>query len=104
MTTALGLATGEDGSPLNGAVYCALGLAGEAGEAAEKVKKAWRNGTGIEDRRGEDIAYELGDVLWYLAACAHAVGYSLEDVAMLNVLKLASRKERSVVASEGDSR
>lgn len=102
--TALGLARGEEGSPLNGAVYGALGLAGEAGEVAEKVKKAWRNKTGLENGKAEAVAFELGDVFWYLACVATSIGYTLEQIAEMNVIKLADRAKRDKLASEGDTR
>jgi NTP pyrophosphatase (non-canonical NTP hydrolase) len=97
--TALGLAKGE-GDPYGGLVYCALALNGEAGEFAEKVKKAWRDGTRI----GEAGALELGDVLWYVAIAALNLGYTLEEIATLNVEKLRSRQDRNVLQGSGDTR
>ncbi len=90
-------------------VYPALGLAGEAGEVVEKVKKLWRN-RGItaavqmseEDKR--KIADELGDVLWYIAAMCFELGIPLEKVAAWNIEKLTDRRARGVVKSEGDNR
>lgn len=104
LRTALGLATGEEGSPLNGAVYAALGLNGEAGEVAEKVKKAWRNGTGLEGQKAENLAFEIGDTFWYLAVLANRIGYDLETIAIMNINKLADRAARQKLASEGDKR
>lgn len=82
-------------------IYAALGLAGEAGEFVDKIKKAWRNQTPI-DR--DAVARELGDVLWYITACARDIGLTLEQVAQLNIDKLADRAARGVIKSEGDNR
>ena len=81
-------------------VYPALGLAGEAGEVAEKVKKHIRDGVLNVD----DLKKELGDVLWYLAAIASDLGLNLDDVAESNLKKLRSRKERGVISGSGDNR
>lgn len=85
--------------------YPALGLAGESGEVAEKVKKMIRddNGTLTDIRRGE-IGKELGDVLWYVAAICHELGISMEDVARNNIEKLSSRAQRGALHGEGDNR
>lgn len=82
-------------------VYPALGLAGESGEFADKIKKAWRNGTLI-DR--EAALRELGDVLWYVTVAARDLDSSLEEVARMNIAKLADRAKRGVIKSEGDDR
>lgn len=95
------------GYPTIGAkfVYPALGLAGESGEVLEKIKKIFRNDDGvITDECRLSIKKELGDVLWYLAMLAHEFDFSFEDVAQLNLKKLASRLERGVVNSDGDDR
>ena len=86
-------------------VYPALGLCGEAGETAEKVKKAIRDdgGTLTEERR-EAIAAELGDVLWYVAQLATEAGLELEAIAEANIEKLSSRQRRSVLHGSGDNR
>lgn len=86
-------------------VYPALGLCGEAGETAEKVKKAIRDdgGTLTEERR-EAIAAELGDVLWYAAQLATEAGLDLEEVAEANLVKLASRQRRAALHGSGDDR
>jgi len=86
-------------------VYPALGLSGEAGEVAEKVKKLMRDRAGVldEDQRLA-LAKELGDVLWYVAQTARQAGLSLGDVAKMNVEKLRSRKERGQISGEGDDR
>jgi len=85
--------------------YMALGLAGEAGEVAEKVKKLFRDDDGnITEERKQAIILELGDCLWYLSAVAWALGTPLADVAMANRNKLISRKERGVTKGDGDCR
>jgi len=81
-------------------VYPALGLAGEAGEVAEKVKKHIRDGVLNVD----DLKKELGDVLWYLAAIAADLGLNLDDVAESNLQKLRSRQVRGVISGNGDNR
>ena len=84
-------------------MYPTLGLAGEAGEVADKVKKIIRDNKSIVKERVE-IAKELGDVLWYLAAVSRDIGVSLEDVAMMNIEKLEDRKERGTLQGDGDNR
>jgi NTP pyrophosphatase (non-canonical NTP hydrolase) len=82
-------------------VYPMLAALGELGEAAEKVKKAWRDHTilGLDG-----FLRELGDVLWYLDAAAKDVGSDLETVAQLNIDKLTDRRARGVLAGTGDYR
>ncbi len=88
-----------------GFVYPALGLAGEAGEVAEKVKKIFRDDGGeVSPEKKEEIRKELGDVLWYVAQIATEFGLKLDDVAEANLKKLFSRKERGVLAGSGDNR
>lgn len=86
-------------------IYPVLGLVGEAGEVAEKVKKIIRDNQGeiSEEKKGE-IAKELGDVLWYIAAISTDIGYELEDIAKINLEKLASRHNRGVLKGSGDNR
>lgn len=82
-----------------------LGLVGEAGEAADKVKKIIRDKGGYasaEDKAA--IAKELGDVLWYVANVARYLGFSLSDVASGNLEKLSSRKARGKLNGAGDER
>ena len=87
-------------------VYPSLGLSGEAGEIAEKVKKWIRDEGGwvITEGRRDAILKELGDPLWYIAALADDLGYTLQDVVDANVAKLTSRKERNVLNGDGDNR
>ena len=69
-------------------IVSALGLAGEAGEFANLVKKMTAHGHPFDPEALKD---ELGDVLWYLAEAATAVGLDLEEVASQNVNKLIKR-------------
>jgi NTP pyrophosphatase (non-canonical NTP hydrolase) len=85
--------------------YPALGLCGEAGEVAEKVKKTIRDDGGVlSDERREALSRELGDVLWYLAQLATEAGLELESIAADNLDKLLSRHERGVLRGSGDDR
>jgi len=82
-----------------------LGLCGEAGECAEKVKKAIRDDGGIlTPERTVALASELGDVLWYLAQLATEAGLDLDEVAQLNLDKLAARQAANVLHGSGDNR
>ncbi len=86
-------------------VYPTLGLAGEAGEVAEKIKKAIRDDQGkITDQKKSEIEKELGDVLWYAAQIATELGLTLNKVAEANIEKLYSRLERGVLTGSGDNR
>jgi NTP pyrophosphatase (non-canonical NTP hydrolase) len=85
--------------------YPALGLCGEAGEVAEKVKKTLRDDGGVlSDERRDALARELGDVLWYLSQLATEAGLDLEEIAAENLDKLLSRQERGVLRGSGDDR
>jgi len=86
-------------------VYPTLGLAGEAGEVAEKVKKLIRDDAGVlSDERRAAIAKELGDVLWYVAQVATEAGLDLDEIAAANLEKLLSRAQRGVLQGSGDDR
>lgn len=80
---------------LNNLEYPTLGLAGEAGEVANVVKKIQRDFGGIltEEIRSK-LKDELGDVLWYISACADELGLTLEQIAEYNVEKLARRHRK----------
>lgn len=86
-------------------LYTTLGLNGEAGEVAEKIKKIVRDkGSDFTQLDRDDITKELGDVLWYLAMLARSLDISLSSVANTNIAKLASRKSRGVLGGSGDNR
>lgn len=78
-----------------------LGLVGEAGEVAEKIKKKLRDGS---DVKPYEIIKELGDVVFYATALANAFGSSLAEVQHMNQEKLNSRKERGTLQGSGDNR
>ena len=85
--------------------YPALGLNGEAGEVAEKVKKCWRDNNGVfTDEINKAILKELADVLWYIWACADDMGYTLEDVILTSMKKVKERQETNTVHGSGDDR
>jgi|SRR3954451_15768596 NTP pyrophosphatase (non-canonical NTP hydrolase) len=90
---------------LGGLVYVALGLTGEAGEVANKIKKILRDSGGVlTPEKAAQIAEELGDVLWYAAQLATELGADLGQVAALNAAKLEGRALRGVLRGEGDQR
>lgn len=114
------------GSPF-GLWYCITKLAGEAGEAAEKMGKAFRDdglitllhdpvdiGNGVvettihisqlTDEKQNALILELGDILWYVAKAAAELNFSLSDIAVANLEKLRSRAERNVLQGSGDNR
>jgi NTP pyrophosphatase (non-canonical NTP hydrolase) len=91
--------------PLMGKTIWAMGVAGEAGEVLEKWKKivAYKDGK-ISDEDLQELAKELGDVVWYIAVFAQSLGLTLDDVMQRNVEKLKSRKDRGVIKGQGDNR
>ena len=87
------------------AIYPTLGLVGEAGGVADKVKKILRDKKGVFDKDSKDaIKFELGDVLWYISQLSTELGYELEEVASANLQKLSSRKNRGKIQGSGDDR
>lgn len=89
----------------NKVIYPTLGLCGEAGEVAEKVKKVFRDKGGVFDQETKEaIKFELGDVLWYIANIANDLGIDLYDVAEKNIEKLESRRQRNLIQGNGDNR
>lgn len=88
-----------------GIAYASLGLSGEAGEVAEKIKKCIRDEQGImSDERRAALKKELGDCLWYLNAMAQELDLSLTEIAEANLEKLESRQERGTLQGSGDDR
>ena len=86
-------------------IYPALGLCGESGEVADKVKKVLRdNNQEFTDDKKLEIAKEIGDVLWYCATLSNDLGYSLENIAEMNYQKLHSRQLRGKLGGSGDNR
>ena len=104
-------------------IYPALGLAGEAGEACEKIKKVMRgdlaeeiksnkqsvskwfdNAGKLQRESNARIGKELGDVLWYVANLATDLGLDLDDIATKNIDKLRDRERRNVLQGDGDHR
>ena len=86
-------------------VYLTLGLVGEAGEVAEKIKKILRDKNSvIDEETKKELAKELGDVLWYLSQLITELNLSLDEIASLNIDKLSSRKERGTLHGSGDNR
>ncbi len=88
-----------------GMIYCTLKLNGEAGEVAEKIGKILRDDKGkISDEKRIELIKELGDVLWYIANLADELSISLDDVANINLEKLAQRKANNTLHGSGDNR
>lgn len=92
-------------------IYPALGLSSEAGEVCDKIKKMIRDqdirfdGTEkLSDQQRADIIFELGDVLWYVAALSRDLGVSLNELAHMNLEKLKMRQERNKLSGSGDNR
>lgn len=86
-------------------VYVALGLAGEAGEVANKVKKILRDSDGVlSEETAEKIRAELGDVLWYTARVCDELSFDLDEIAEENIEKLVDRKRRGALKGVGDNR
>lgn len=89
----------------NNVMYTTLGLTGEAGEVADKIKKLIRDHGGVvTPTLQQELVKELGDVLWYLTALACELHVDLQDVAEANIHKLRDRKKRGVLQGEGDNR
>tara|TARA_Y100001970_G_C14253757_1_gene873632 strand:- start:3005 stop:3334 length:330 start_codon:yes stop_codon:yes gene_type:complete len=86
-------------------IYPTLGLVGESGEIAEKVKKVIRDKNGFFDEESkEGLKLELGDVLWYLSQLSCELGYSLEEIAKCNLDKLEIRLKENKIHGSGDQR
>ena len=102
---AVALVDNESDDEFKGYMAFVLGIVGEAGEVAEKFKKiTWHRAGVVNDADREELKKELGDVLWYIAALSDALGYSINDIAELNLEKLETRKKRGVLRGSGDNR
>ena len=86
--------------------YLTLGLTGEAGEIANKVKKFIRDGASKEEYLAKriEIGYEIGDVMWYCAVLAEELDMNLGHIMEKNLEKLADRKKRGKISGSGDNR
>ena len=84
----------------NGIMYCTLGLVGESGKIAQKLKKVIRGDCYFLHR--SDLALELGDVLWYVSQLASELGYDLNAIAEINLVKLREREQRNTLNGNGD--
>lgn len=85
-------------------IYPTLGLTGEAGEVANKVKKLIRDGYENNKDYREELAKELGDCLWYISILADDIGFKLSDIANSNLDKLLDRANRGKLSGSGDNR
>ena len=86
-------------------IYPTLGLVGESGEVAEKIKKVLRDNNGNFDYESKTaIKKELGDVLWYLANLCNELDFTLNEVAEENLEKLNNRLSRGKISGSGDNR
>lgn len=86
-------------------IYPTMGLAGEAGEVANKLKKIYRDRDGVIDEDAvKEVCAEIGDVLWYCAALCTDLGVGLDTVAEANLKKLQDRSGRNAVNGSGDNR
>ena len=93
----------------NNFIYPTLGLVGEAGEVADKVKKHIRDDDiktpgELSDAQKIELMKELGDVLWYISQLTSELGGDLEEIAQMNIDKLYSRMERNKIGGSGDNR
>ncbi len=84
--------------------YALIGLIGEVGEFAEKLKRVYRKDHNLDENYKHLLALELGDVLWYLTKAARELGYSLEQIAKMNIEKLEKRLKENKIRGKGDLR
>ena len=86
-------------------IYPTLGLVGEAGEVAEKVKKVIRDKKGVFDDESKlGLKKELGDVLWYISNLCTEFNFSMDDIALQNLEKLKLRAAKGKISGSGDDR
>jgi NTP pyrophosphatase (non-canonical NTP hydrolase) len=102
---ALSTAFFTGGEHIHPFAYLSIGLSEESGEVAGKIKKLFRDHSGeLTPITKKAIGNELGDTFWYLAVLADKIGYTLEDIAYLNIQKRTDRKMRNTQKGEGDDR
>ena len=82
-------------------VYAVLGLSGEVGELHSLIAKSIRDNTEIGTER---VLFELGDILWFVAAIADDAGLTLDEIAKTNIVKLDGRAIRGTIGGSGDDR
>ena len=93
------------GDNLKDLSHWVLGVTGEAGEIAEKVKKLIRDFEGeLTDEARHELMKEIGDVMWYLAVLAEHLGYTFDEVGKHNIAKLRDRQARNKLHGSGDNR
>ncbi len=80
-----------------------LGVAGEAGEMSECIKKHLRGDFDLEEVKRRAFK-EIGDTLYYLAVCAHELGLDFNEIGEHNIAKLAKRMEEGKIRGDGDER
>lgn len=86
-------------------IYPTLGLCGESGEVAEKIKKVLRdNGGVLTEEIKQQLAKELGDILWYHATLCNELGLNMDAVASGNIEKLQKRQQENKLHGSGDNR
>ena len=86
-------------------IYPTLGLVGEAGEVAEKIKKVIRDKKGkFDEESKKGLKKELGDVLWYISNICTEFNFSLDDIAQHNLEKLKKRAAKGTISGSGDDR
>ncbi len=99
------LSTGRDKNAQDELFHLVLGLVGESGEIAEKIKKLVRDhNSDLSKLDTDDMSKELGDVLWYIAVLAAYLDLKLDNVAQGNIAKLQDRKRRGKLSGSGDNR
>lgn len=85
--------------------YPTIGLMGEAGEVANKVKKLIRDDNSkITKEKRDEIAHEIGDMMWYMAQLSTELGIKFSEVAKGNLEKLAVRAKENKIHGSGDNR
>ena len=86
-------------------VYPCLGLSGEVGEVCDKIKKIYRDKEGVVSFNDkQEIAKEMGDVLWYLASLTTDLDLNMNDIALTNIQKILNRKQNGKIVGNGDNR